>query len=319
VNTEGWRRRAYRDAFAQVPENIAKPNLPRSGMLVQSYNPVEEAAHQVGRVLHAIDDPDVTDTIVADVKEELNAVEQAELGDLAGRARQAVVLTRAGASPAQVHAADRLFHDHPLGTDALFTDLDPAAASVAAAHWLQAAADVTADESGLASTQIVIEADNIEALPHNTPTIMLELLESGRTPYEAVTGLIKDAMAAAEGRIPNIEQIPAKIKETEDNVERYGSADPQRLRAEFLYGIRSTPLDPQRPARDLLEDLLYGIRGCWLIYQEYAYSSVTLDEDAGEFADPAEDDVDNDEYELIMASFTEAVRAEAAENRERLQ
>jgi hypothetical protein len=28
--------------------------------------------------------------------------------------------------------------------------------------------------------------------------------------------------------------------------------------------------DPARPALDLLEDLLYGIHGCWLIFSEYA-------------------------------------------------
>ncbi|WP_190814196.1 hypothetical protein [Saccharopolyspora pogona] len=33
---------------------------------------------------------------------------------------------------------------------------------------------------------------------------------------------------------------------------------------------RATPLDPSRPAQDLLEDLLDGIRGCWLLYGEYA-------------------------------------------------
>ncbi|MFD0857115.1 hypothetical protein ACFQ07_33220, partial [Actinomadura adrarensis] len=94
-NSEGWRRERHREAFAKAIDALTNPNLPTDGMLLQSYNPVEEAAHQVGRALHAASDPDLTARIVAEVREELAAVEQAELGDLTGRARQAVALTRA--------------------------------------------------------------------------------------------------------------------------------------------------------------------------------------------------------------------------------
>ena len=50
----------------------------------------------------------------------------------------------------------------------------PTAAAVAAAHWLDAAATIAAEESGLEPVQVVLEADNIEALPHETPTRVLE-------------------------------------------------------------------------------------------------------------------------------------------------
>jgi uncharacterized protein YciW len=77
-------------------------------------------------------------------------VEQAERGDLSGRARQAVALSRADVSPIQVAAAHDLFQEHPLGSPKLFEVVDPAAAAVAAAHWLQAAADVAAEVAGCA-------------------------------------------------------------------------------------------------------------------------------------------------------------------------
>ncbi|WP_344597725.1 hypothetical protein [Actinomadura vinacea] len=287
-NSEGWRRERHREAFAKATDAATKPNLPTDGGLLQSYNPVEEAAHQVGRALHAASDPGLTARVVAEVQEELAAVERAELGDLTGRSRQAVALTRAGASPAQVHAADTILSRNPLGSPALFTDVDPVAASIAAAHWLQAAADVTAEVSGLQPTQIVVEADNIEALAHITPTAVLEHLELGLTPYTAITGMIRDALIVAEGRIPDIDDLCERIDEAEQLADEH--QDP-RLREALRREIRTTPLDPMCPAQDLLEDLLDGIRGCWLLYQED-----TEDDDA----------------------FVDAVRAEANASQDRL-
>jgi hypothetical protein len=291
-NSEGWRREHHREAFTTVADALTTPNLPSDGMLLHSHNPVEEAAQQAGRALHAAGDADLTARIVGEIQTEMNAVEQAELGDLTGRARQAVALTRAGASPAQVQAADRILSDHPLGSRALFTDVDPVAASIAAAHWLQAAADVAAETSGLAPTQIVEEADNIEALAHATPTAVLESLEVGLSPYDAITGMIREAMTAAEGKIPDIEAVRDCISQADELADEH--QDP-RLRDALLQTLRTTPLDPMRPAHDLLEDLLDGIRGCWLIYRESAETEEGAD---GPFAD--------------------AVRAEANENQDRL-
>jgi hypothetical protein len=47
--------------------------------------------------------------------------------------------------------------------------------------------------------------------------------------------------------------------------------------------VRLTPLDPRRPARDLLEDLLSGIRGCRLLYVEHP----DVESEDGEEADDA--------------------------------
>ncbi|MGA8456434.1 MAG: hypothetical protein WB800_13620, partial [Streptosporangiaceae bacterium] len=110
VNTDGWRREGDREAFAKVLQALAKPNLPHNGTVLVSYTPVEENAHRVGRALHEIGNAALITQVTAEVQAELKAVEQAELGDLSGRGRQAVVLTRADASPAQVAAADRLLH-----------------------------------------------------------------------------------------------------------------------------------------------------------------------------------------------------------------
>lgn len=315
-NTTGWRREGNREAFAKVLPALAKPNLPTGSTVLVSYIPVEEAAHRVGRALYQLGSTDLTDLLTAEVKAELEAVEQAELGDLSGRARQAVVLARADASPAQVAAADRLLHADPLNGDGLMTDVDPTAAAVAAAHWLKAAAEVAAEESGLEPEQIVLEADNIEALPHETPTLVLDALADGVSPHAVVTGLIQGAMTAATGKLPAIELLDALSGQLKRLAPHIDMEDPGQ-REQLMDALRITPLDPSRPALDLLEDLLYGIHGCWLIFEEYAEPS-----EFGE-RDDSEDDEHDDAYyeaqrEQLMGDFVESVRLAAAEDHDRL-
>ncbi|GIJ12865.1 hypothetical protein ACFFMR_18230 [Micromonospora andamanensis] len=307
LNSEGWRRERTRNQFASVTGHISKPNLPDGdGMLVVSYDPVEEYAHRVGRCLHAAADTDLTAAVITDVQAEIAAVEGAELGDLSGRSIQAVQLTRQDASPVQVAAANQILTDNPLGAGELFLHLDPTSACVAAAHWLQAAAEVTSELSGTAVTEIVMEADDIEALPHATPTAVLELMEIGLSPTHVVTSMIRDAMAVAEGTAPDIDDLRDKIEEADENVERYAADDPE-AHAEFTT-IRLTTLDPRRPARDMLEDLLDGIRGCWLVYHEYAEQP----------ADPQDDVTDDERDDEIDTAFNNEVRARAFADRHRL-
>jgi hypothetical protein len=74
---------------------VRRPNLPdESGALIGSYSPVEESAHRLGRLLHRLADAGLVDAVVADVQLEIDAVIRAELGDLSGRAMQAVALRR---------------------------------------------------------------------------------------------------------------------------------------------------------------------------------------------------------------------------------
>ena len=117
-NNEGWARQTERDAFATVLQALAKPHLPDDAdMTVQSYVAVEEGAHRLGRALQTLADPEVAEAVAAEVQAEIAAIEQAELGDLSGRARQAVVVSRADASPVQIAKAkfgDRLVRAGPV-------------------------------------------------------------------------------------------------------------------------------------------------------------------------------------------------------------
>jgi hypothetical protein len=309
VNTEGWRRQQTRDGFSKIVRCIRRPNLPHeNGSLIVSYDPVEERANRVGRVLHTAADPELTAAVITDVETEINAVENAELGDLSGRSVQAVHLTRQDASPVQVAAADQILARNPLGGEELFLELDPTSACVAAAHWLKAAADVTSAVSGQSPSRIVLEADNIEAIPVTTPTDILELLDAGWSPTDAVTTMIRDAMAVADGKVPNIDAIREKINQAEQSAEKYATDPTSRLE---LLRVQLTPLDPKRPARDMLEDLLTGIRGCWLLYYEYADRPyVDSDEDDDETLDEIDEETETD--------FCNEVRAEATSKRHRL-
>ncbi|MDH6145554.1 integrase [Kitasatospora sp. GP30] len=78
---------------------MADPNLPHGGSVIVEYSPVLENAHRVGRALIALDNPELTEAIRAETTVELAAVEGSEPGNLTGRAQQAVLLSREGASP----------------------------------------------------------------------------------------------------------------------------------------------------------------------------------------------------------------------------
>lgn len=312
-NSEGWRRQQERDAVATMVDAIRKPELPDRGLLRESLVAVTECAHRVGRALHALGDSELTDAVAREVQGELAAAERAELGDLSGRACQAVVLSREDVSPAQVAAADALLCEDPFGGERLFTEVDPASAAVAAAHWLQAAADVAAEVSDLDAVSVVAVADDIEALPHETPTVVLELMDQGASPREAVTALIRDALLVAEGLVPDagglVQTVEDALVQTERLREEEGLVDA------VLAGIRATPLDPARPALDLLEDLLAGIHGCWLIYNEYTADGAPIDD---EDDDADDEESDEDVGEADTSVFLELVRAEAAKHPDRL-
>lgn len=314
-----------RGPFAEVLPALTAPNLPDgSGLLLVSYDPVVETAHQVGRLLHAGADPRLIDEIGADVAAEIEAVERAELGDLAGRARQAVALSRADASPVQICAAHTALGRDPLGSDELFTAIDPTAASVAAAHWLHAAAGLAAELSGGDPLGVVEEADDLEALPVLTPTLVLaRMIEGGESAREVVLDLVREALDAAGGRIPDLEGLVLQIAEAEHRADDVAPDRRDEIRDAFLPD-RVTPLDPSRPSIDLLEDLLAGIRGCWLIYQEYsdpglddvtvAGSVTTADPTVGADLDEAFDEA----RESVRAAFLERLRVRAEAGADRL-
>lgn len=97
-------------------------------------------------------------------------------------------------------------------------------------------------------------------------------------------------------------------------IAQYAGDDPQSNTV--LTGIRLTPLDPRRPTRGLLEDLLAGIHG-WLLHDEYAELD-DEDEDLEDDEEDSEAETAERHQHYSRAQFTALVRSIAADNRDRL-
>jgi hypothetical protein len=246
---------------------LRSPNLPSdTGELLVSYSSVPERAHRVGRVLHRLNTTALTDAVAADITAEIAAVEQAERGDLSGRATQATALDRLGASPLQVAAADALFHAAPLGTAELFTTLDPAAACVAAAHWLTAAATIASDLTGVTPAAGLAESDNINACSVDIPQFVVGAIDNAdHSPRDVVLHLLRDAAQVRAGKIPDLPNLLARIAQASEQAEQLPPSHRDQT-YQALLPDHLTPLDPLRPARDLLEHLLDGLRACSTLY-----------------------------------------------------
>ncbi|MFI9324852.1 hypothetical protein ACIGXI_34440 [Kitasatospora aureofaciens] len=156
-NSEGWRREQERQAFSDVTEAISQPNLPQGGSVIVSYSPLIESAHPPGRPSPARPQgpgphqgrPQRGHRRTRRRGE--RRTRRPHQPRTTGRATQP-----RGRLPVQVTAADHLLEQDPFGPAALFTEIDPTAASVAAAHWLAAAAEVAADASGQNPTAVLL-------------------------------------------------------------------------------------------------------------------------------------------------------------------
>ena len=61
---------------------LRRPNLPQDDLLRVDEHPVVESAHRVGRELREVGSAGVSRAVIADVEEEISAVEDAGRGDL---------------------------------------------------------------------------------------------------------------------------------------------------------------------------------------------------------------------------------------------
>lgn len=276
-----------------------------------SYDPQFWYAERIGHFLREVGSADLTSAVTQEVRYELTAVSSAELGDLTGRAAQAVVLTRSGASPTQVDAAWRALDSDLLGSaSTLMTQYDPASAAAAAAAWLNAAAHVASETSGTHWTAIIQEADDIEALPVETPTEVLKLIDEGATPHEAVDTLIDEARRVGRALLPNPERIADQVADIYAFTQQHPDS-----RDAILDQAKLCVLDPARPAPDLLEDLLSGIRGCWLVWREYSWGTIeSIPQDADADDDPEDEDALDDEVAAMQETFHGAVRTHMIAN-----
>src|SRR5206468_2162681 len=148
-----------------------------------------------------------------------------------------------------------LLRADPLGARLLAAAVDPAAACVAAAHWLAAAAVVAADVAGNTPGGVFMEADDIQPVSIEVPALVVErIVDENLSPREVVLDLLRSAVAAGEGKIADLPAVLAERARLEELVQRLPTE--RRDEAPAKESVRATLLDPRRPARDLLEHLL---------------------------------------------------------------
>lgn len=266
---------------------LRRPHLPAGELLRREPDPVLERAHGVGRALAGIGSAGVRRAVAADLTDEFDAVRRAGHGDLSGRARQAVRLTRLDPHPVQVAAADRLLHEIPMGGERLFDEVDPTAASVAAVHWMLAAVDVTLRQSG-GDDPVHVLGPAADAEGHDLigAEAVLALLRGGHSPLEVVQNLVGSAVLAAGGMILRGDPEPDPAYQDTDAESRY------------------TLLNPLHPSRALLSDLTRTVQICFTVFAEHV--------------DPADVGGAGSWNDLVRDRFDDAVRAEAARTAERL-
>jgi hypothetical protein len=253
---------------------LRRPHLPVDGLLRVEEHPVVEGANGVGRQLAEVGSAGVTRAVIADVEEEIAAAGNAERGDLSGRARQAVVLTRVEPSPVQIAVADGLLREVPMGSPRLYTEVEPSAAAVAAVHWFLAAVSVVERLTGTAGTDLLEHAEREQPFDPVVAEFVLDALGSelvDRTPLGLTRSLLRSAVLAARGMLVTTDH---------------------RVGDEPLF----TVLDPARPARCLLDGLVGAIQALAALHAVHL--------------DPTRDDAEW--MHLARAQFDASVREEAA-------
>ncbi|MFG6201559.1 hypothetical protein [Nonomuraea sp. JJY05] len=298
----GWHRQQERDAFAAVLPTL----IATQGLTNQPRNTkIEQAAHAVARILHMLNTSQLTTHVTTDVAAELAAIERAERGDLSERAQQAAALSREDASPLQISQADRLLHDNPFGNQTLFTEVDPTAAAIAAAHWFYAAVTITARHSGMHPIQVVASAEQSDKpLAIESLTDITTAITAGARARHVVMPLIRNALHVADGHLRGILDVQHRITVAQELIHAARADHSELNLSPDTIHLPLTSLDPARPAPDLLENLLHGIRTCWHLYQHHS--------------NPHPGTVGAARQDQLRQAFLTATREEAAIRSERL-
>ncbi|MDQ4115650.1 MAG: hypothetical protein M3235_01670 [Actinomycetota bacterium] len=246
---------------------MRRPNLPVSDLLRIADDPLEEAAHAVGRLLAEAGSPTMVDAVVRELRADCAAVRAAERGELTGRAQQAVGVCRWVAPDVQVARAHALLHAIPLGSERLFTEVEPTAAAVAAIDWLHAAAAVTSALTGHGATDVLALADALDGKVRLLAARVLQLCSDGggRAALDVIHDLLSGAFLAGDGVLragPRLERaVVAESGAVEPDAEVEGFGD-----LVDVENLVTTVVHPKDPGRNLLEGLIMGIQGCFEVY-----------------------------------------------------
>lgn len=244
---------------ARLTALLRRPNMPIGDLLRIADDDRDEAVHGVGRLLREIDDRGCREAVVRELETECAAVRSAIAGDLTGRAQQAVTLLRGNVNRVQFASAHALLHSVPMGSELLFTDVEPVAAAVAALEWLGAAVLATARLAESPSSLHLLARAQL-ASERDLGVAMAVFRHPVSNAEGVVRDLIQEALLAAAGYFvvdPKAQLDGGHTDDHGDDGELDGG-----------HGVARTVLDPVAPGRSLLEGILAGIQGCFEVYLE---------------------------------------------------
>lgn len=245
---------------ARLTALLRRPNMPVGYLLRVAEDTREEAAHGVGRLLAEIDDRGCRDAVVREIETECSAVRSAIAGDLTGRAQQAVTRIRGDVHPDQFASAHAFLHSVPMGTELLFTDVEPVAASVAALEWLGAAVLATGRLAENSSSLHLLARAEL-ASDRDLGIAMAVFRHPVANAEGVVRDLLREALFAAAGFF--VVDPDARL-DNEPHTDDHGDDGG----GDSGHGVARTVLDPAEPGRSLLEGILAGIQGCFEVYLE---------------------------------------------------
>lgn len=188
------------DARSRVEAGLSMTlPAPDATYRIMAYDHVANALLRLREVVRDLPDT-LRDAVLGEVEVELGAVEDAALGQLSDRARQAVVLSPPWAPPNQVASAEHLIRAEEY--DLLVTDVLATAACVAATHWLAAAVHMLYQRHGFDVDELFEIADDIEAIDTKTGPWIVHELDTGTTADAAVAELIRGSRKFRVGGPP---------------------------------------------------------------------------------------------------------------------
>lgn len=241
----------------RLVEAVRHPNQPVGGRLTSREDDDRvDTAHQLGRIVSLAPGRAFRDAVIREVRAEIDAVLEADRGDLDGRAQQAVAHVRPDVSDTHLVTAHSVLRADPLGPWGLLTSIEPNAAAVAALGWLRTAAGLVSELVGHSVADVVALA---EAIEHEDLQVARHVLDAapGQPDVEPVRHLLQEAVLAGRGYFvvcPDGHE-PADLADV-------GTGGEHRHR------LATTVLDPEDPGGCLVDGLIRGIQGCFRVYAD---------------------------------------------------
>ncbi|MFI5937847.1 hypothetical protein [Actinoplanes sp. NPDC051494] len=274
-------------------------------------------ADRVAEAMSSLDDAELQELIIREVEEETAAVERADRGLFSGRAAQATLISRAFVLAPHLREADVRFREQVFGDvwgsgllgssgSRELADLDPTAAAAAAVHWFKAAVDVLSEVSGKTSEDAVMTADDSQRTSAALLLSVVRLVDSGNTPQAVATLLVSRALQFAGSSALSVRAIQEQVDyAVNESIHGVDLDDVE---------VTLSPLDPKRPALNLLEAALDGIDACRAAYDLHIDRPANFDD-----LDPnRQEETSAGRFVEVGIAFAEAVRVRAERDRARL-